>query len=160
MPVSANGTVTITANIRWMVCKDVCIPGKGTTTLTLQVSTFAAKPGSLHTLFKETLTRIPRKLDPGWRNEASLTGDTITLTVSRLMLPTQPPAAAEFFPFDDLIIENVSPQTLSVEPRVFELRFKKSEQMSKPPARLRGVVVVNGRYARLIDTPLRVAAAQ
>ena len=150
----------LTANVRWMVCKDTCIPGKGTLGISLPVAATAPQPSVRQALFKDTLARIPRKLDPGWRHDATLTGDTITLAISFLMLPTPPPKTAEFFPLDDLVIENAAPQALSVRPKAFELRLKKADQMSQPPARLRGIVVVNGQFAHIIDTPLRVTSAK
>jgi DsbC/DsbD-like thiol-disulfide interchange protein len=158
VPAGATGSAVLTANVRWMICKDTCIPGKGTLALTLPVAAKPPVPSAQQALFKETLPRIPRKLDPGWIDRATLSGSAITLTLSRLMDPSGGPKTAEFFPFDDLVIENAAPQTLSLKPRVFELRLKKSDQMSKPPARLRGVVVVNGRHARVVDTPLLPAS--
>lgn len=157
---AASGNAVLTASVRWMICKDTCIPGKATLTLVVPVNVAAPKPTAHQPLFKEALTRIPRRPDPGWTIQATLSGDTIVLAVSRLMLPTQTSPKVEFFPFDDLVIENAAAQALTLKPPVFELRLKKSEQMSRPPARLRGVVVVNGRQARLIDTPLRLGISR
>ena len=66
----------------------------------------------------------------------------------------QPIAQAEFYPLQPQQIENAAPQAASPLPRGVRLRLKKSEQLLKPIANLKGVIVLPSGKAYLIDAPV------
>lgn len=53
-------TITITANLEWLVCKDICIPESVTRTITLPVKTTAAQKTSHAQLFDAARALWPR----------------------------------------------------------------------------------------------------
>lgn len=153
VPANAAGNVKLIANVRWMVCADTCIPGKGTVAITLPTGA-AAQPGPQAKLFTDTLARLPKPLPASGRTSAVLNGEAIMLSLAR-SISRDTIRAAEFFPLDDFVIENAAPQLLDSKPGDLRLRLKRSEQAQKPPARLRGVLVINGSRAFSIDIPIR-----
>ena len=68
-------------------------------------------------------------------------------------------STAAFFPRDEDQIENAAPQQVHSEPAGVRIELKKSEQLLKPIARLRGVAVLDGK-AYEIDAPVVNAAAK
>ena len=57
-PVAAGGEATLTAQASWLVCKDLCIPGKATLTLTLPVRDAPGAPSQWAGAFAETRSRL------------------------------------------------------------------------------------------------------
>jgi DsbC/DsbD-like thiol-disulfide interchange protein len=57
---SSGGAVELSANVSWLVCKDICIPGKATVSLSLPMATAtqAAAPAN-EALFKTWQDRVP-----------------------------------------------------------------------------------------------------
>jgi len=149
VPASASGKARLTANVRWMVCEQTCIPGKGTVTLELPVAPSPGKPTAHKSLFVNTRSRLPN-LPRVFQFTVTADRDFFTLTARTPRKTT----AAEFFPADDLVIENAPPQPFTSTASGFRLRLRKSELMSKPPTRLRGLLVLDGGHAYDIDVPI------
>jgi hypothetical protein len=61
---------------------------------------------------------------------------------------------AVFFPLAESQIDNAAPQKLLPEPSGFRLTLRKSDQLRKPIARLKGVLVLSAAQAYIIDVPL------
>jgi DsbC/DsbD-like thiol-disulfide interchange protein len=142
VPANAKGAAHVVANVRWMVCKDTCIPGKGTISLNLPVTTESPKPGQLASLFAKTHEELPRK---GLKGSVRASSDAF---VFRVLAKAN---AAEFFPLDDLVIENAQPQSFSATSSGFTLTVKKAEQLTKLPTKIRGVLVLDRKRAYVID---------
>lgn len=149
VPTGATGKARLTANVRWMVCEQTCIPGKGTVSLELPVTASPGKPTAHKSLFVNTRSRLPNT-PRVFQFTATADKDFFTLTARTPRKTT----AAEFFPQDDLVIENAPQQTFTPTPAGFRLRLRKSELISKPPARLRGLLVLDGGRAYDIDVPI------
>jgi DsbC/DsbD-like thiol-disulfide interchange protein len=161
VPASANGKAQLTAKLRWMVCADTCIPGKGTVALELPITPNPA-PSAAKPLVQMALSRVPGEVGTTARVSASLRGGEIRLSFVAAGPTAAPLRSVDFFPLDDLVIENAAPQKLSHRGGVaanFTLDLKRSEQATKAPARLRGVLVFNGRTAYSVDVPVRQPAA-
>ncbi|HEV7300980.1 MAG TPA: protein-disulfide reductase DsbD domain-containing protein [Tepidisphaeraceae bacterium] len=57
---STGSPVPLTANVSWLVCKDVCIPGRATVALSLPVAaTGGSAPPAHESLFQEWAARVP-----------------------------------------------------------------------------------------------------
>ncbi|MEO6119276.1 MAG: protein-disulfide reductase DsbD domain-containing protein [Terriglobales bacterium] len=147
VPAAAKGPASLVANIRWMVCENTCIPGKGKLTVSLPVASTAPQPGVQAQLIKDARARLPR--NGGLRATISSSNDSFVFRV------TAPAKGAEFFPFDDLQIENAAPQRFTGGAGSFQLAVKKSEQLAKLPLRIRGLLVLDGRRGYEVDLPVR-----
>ena len=140
-------TAKVGAAIKWVVCQEVCIAGKGNLSLVLPVAKTAPAPSPFHDLFVNTRKQLPRPLPARWKIKAISLPDALELDVRA----AQAISAAEFFPAEPLIIENAAPQIFRRGgPHRFSLRMKKSEQLTGPVPRLRGVLVTDGRAYEVV----------
>ena len=138
----------LAGTVKWVVCREVCIPGKTEVALSLPVRRGAASRTS-H-LFEAARKRLPQPAPAQWRIRARAEKDAFVLTVET----GQPIGHAEFFPLQPLQIENAAPQEVSALPRGVRLRLKRSEQLLKPITNLKGVIVLPSGRAYVIDAPI------
>jgi thiol:disulfide interchange protein DsbD len=74
--------VDLSAAVDWLMCEEVCVPGKGTVSLSLPVSTDAPKTDSTWgKKINAVVTGLPRA-EAAWKVAASRGAKTITLTVT------------------------------------------------------------------------------
>jgi thiol:disulfide interchange protein DsbD len=142
------GKAELGATVKWVVCREVCIPGKTEVALSLPVQGGAAPPSN--PLFAEARQRIPQPAPAHWRARAQAEKDEFVLSLET----GQPIAKAEFFPLQEQQIENAAPQTAHSLPRGVRLRLRKSEQLLKPISNLKGVIVFPSGRSYGIDVPV------
>ncbi|MGH9669637.1 MAG: protein-disulfide reductase DsbD domain-containing protein [Terriglobales bacterium] len=148
------GKAELGGTVKWVVCREVCIPGKTEVALSLPVTRSAApKPGKS---FEEARKRIPQPAPAHWRVRARAEKDAFVLSIEA----GRPLAQAVFFPLQPQQIENSAPQAASAFPRGVRLRLKRSEQLLKPLANLKGVIVLPSGKAYVIDAPVTGAGAK
>ena len=141
-------TEKIVANVHYLICREVCIPGQKQLVLELPVRYHSAT-GSNVLLFEATRRQLPKPIPTGWRISALSVGDEF-----RLRLRLQNLAAApQFFPLEPEQIENAVPQKVSSISGGVDLHLQKSNHLLKPIAHIRGVLVVAGT-AYLVDVPV------
>jgi len=144
-------TAQLAATVKWIVCREVCIPGHGDVALTLPVSSETPKPSADHDLFVKTKASLPLPAPRAWKQSALQRKDDFVLTLrtgKRI-------ANAIFFPLEEEQIENAAPQQVKPAASGTRIVLKKSEQFSKPISRLRGVAVLDGR-AYEINAPVEI----
>lgn len=144
----AGGNEKIVAQVRYLICRDVCIPGQKQLVLTLPVKN-RSTAGLDAALFAAARQRLPRPIPNEWRVSASSVGDEfqLRLRIGKLAAPPQ------FFPLQPEQIENAAPQNTTPMPGGVQLHLKKSNHLLKPISRIKGVMVVSGR-AYLLDIPV------
>ena len=148
------GKSELAATVKWVVCREVCIPGKTEVALSIPVKRSAAPQSSK--LFEDARKRIPQPAPAHWRARARQEKDAFVLSLET----GQPIAQAEFFPLLPQQVENAAPQAAIALPRGVRLRLKMSEQLLKPIANLKGVIVLPSGKAYLIDAPVTGAGAR
>jgi thiol:disulfide interchange protein DsbD len=148
------GKGELAATVKWVVCREVCIPGKTEVALSIPVKRGAAPQSSQR--FEDARKRIPQPVPARWRIRARQEKDAFVLFVET----GQPIAQAEFFPLEPQQIENAAPQVVSALSRGVRLRLKKSGQLLKPIANLKGVIVLPSGKAYVIDVPVTGAGAR
>ncbi len=149
--VTAQGPARIAAEVKVLVCREMCIPGKAQVSLTLPVKPKPppVPPQSTH-LFAATRKALPRPAPANWKFGLSETNDSFVLTGNLGRRITD----AIFFPLAESQVSNAAPQTLVPTASGFSLTLRKSDQLLKPIARLRGVLVLSGERAYSIDEPV------
>ena len=153
MPVG--GHVQIKAQVSWLMCADVCIPGMADVALQLPVSD---GPPQSNDAVRTELARVPMPQEPaGWRANADRTGSAVALHVVA-------PAGvqnAHFFSENEFI-QYDQPQKASAEGAVTSLLLPLAEN-STIPTRLTGVFAYtnsSGDYRGVrVDVPLSAAPA-
>ena len=137
-----SGAATLGAALKWVVCQEVCIAGKGNVSLEVPLASGTPAPSRFHDLFVKTRKLLPRPASAAWKLKAVSLSDALVLDGRS----QQPVSAAEFFPIEPLVIENAAPQIFRKHgAKDFSLRMKKSEQLNKPVASLKGILVTGGR---------------
>jgi DsbC/DsbD-like thiol-disulfide interchange protein len=141
--------LTITARVTVLICKDICIPGKTQVTLTLPVRA-QAPPIDLatHELFAKARAKLPQPPPASWKLTAREQDDSFVLSVQVGRHVTR----AYFYPLVESQIKNVPQQLFATDATGFRLDLRKSDQLTKPVARLRGVLQLDDDRAYLIDS--------
>ena len=145
-------TQKIAALVRYLICKDVCIPGQKQLELSLPVQTHAAASDARE-LFDAARSRLPRAAPRNWRISAASIRDEFLLNLKIGKLDKTP----QFFPCNAEQIENAASQEVTSIPGGIRLHLKKSKHLLKPVARLKGVVVLGPGRAYLLDVPVSQA---
>jgi thiol:disulfide interchange protein DsbD len=155
--VAANQTLTIQADVRLLICSNMCIPSKTVAKLSISVKSQAPLPdGAGEILLRDARMRLPQSAPATWSVAASETKDSFVLTVK-----TPDHVAAErFFPLEPSQISNEAPQDFTFNSAGFQVKLKKSDELANTVSRLKGVLVMQGGKAFEIDAPVRKAAAQ
>ena len=146
--VAATGPLTITAKINVLVCKEVCIPGKTQVTLSLPSKNQPPpRDDAQLALFAEARAKLPRPAPAGWKFTARDQKDSFILaaTVGKRI------SKAYFYPLEESQIKNAPEQATTPEPAGFRMDLPKSEQLTKPVARLRGVLRLEDGGAYAVD---------
>jgi DsbC/DsbD-like thiol-disulfide interchange protein len=146
----------IAAEVKVLVCREMCIPGKAQLSLTLPVKTGVPPADARHVeIFSAARKAQPRPAPTSWKCRVADAKGSFVLTAN----PGQRVAAATFFPLAESQVSNAAPQHFEAMPTGFRLKLQKSDQLLKPIERLRGVLVVPGQQAYTIDVPVTNSGA-
>ncbi len=142
-------TAKLAAHVSWLVCREVCIPGKTDLALPLQVASQSGPVDSgRQALFDRFRDRLPRPLPP---SSQAVFG--ATPTGFALALTGHPTASAEFFPLEQSQIENAAPQPVRRVDGGIEISLKRDENFRTKLAQLNGVVLLGDGTAYEIHAP-------
>ena len=145
------------AEIKVLVCREMCIPGKTQLSLTLPIKSRPSAPDvRTRELFAAARKDLPRPAPQNWKFSADDAKDSFVLVANVAPQITQ----AIFFPLSEAQIDNSAPQILQPQPNGFRLTLRKSDRLLKPIERLKGVLVVSGNRAYMIDAPVSKRGAQ
>lgn len=146
-PTVKDGKGTIDANVDWLVCREVCIPGKVELKALLQLS--AAKPevvsGSAADadLFSRFANALPKPAPADVKTVFQPTQDGFRLSIETGHRETQ----AQFFPADQDVLNNPAPQNVTPTQKGLVLDLKKDANLAAAPAQLKGVIELSGGRA-------------
>ncbi len=145
---AAPGPARLGAEVRVLVCRETCIPGKAQLSLTLPIKSQAPAPDApTGKLFAATRKSLPRLAPANWRFRVDDAKDSFVLTANLGHQITR----AIFFPLAESQIDNAAPQKLLPVAAGFRLTLRKSDRLLKPIERLKGVIVLSTDRAYLID---------
>src|SRR5216683_1528955 len=143
------GPVHLDAKVNWLVCREVCIPGKAHLGLNLTVAPGAA-PGQPVGALGEALGLIPKPLPPEMQLTVLGGKQDFVLT----LITGDPETEAEFYPFDQEQIANAADQTVEPLPDGVRLRVKRAPELTKLPAQLHGVIRLSDTQAYEVTAPV------
>jgi DsbC/DsbD-like thiol-disulfide interchange protein len=145
------------AEIKVLVCREMCIPGKAQLSLTLPIKSQPPAPDARALeLFAAARKDLPRPAPQNWKFSADAAKDSFVLDANLSTRITQ----AVFFPLAEAQIDNAAPQSMQPRAKGFRLTLRKSDRLLKPIERLTGVLVLSGNHAYLIDVPVSKSGAQ
>lgn len=145
------GHTVLAADVKWLVCREVCIPAHQRVALSLAIQEGAPKVDPhWRLLFARTRARLPKPAPPNWKSAVLEEGKDFVLSIES----GAPQAKATFFPLEPLQIEDAAPQRASSMPRGIRLTLEKSDQLLNPLKNLKGVIVLGNDRAYLVDVPV------
>jgi thiol:disulfide interchange protein DsbD len=146
----------IAGEVKLLVCRELCVPGKAQLSLTLPVNPEAPVPEArTRDLFAATRKSLPRPAPARWSFRVDDTKDSFELIASG----GSHIASAAFFPLAESQIDNSAPQKVVPRAAGFRLTLRKSDQLLKPIQHLNGVLVLSADRAYVIDAPVGEHAA-
>ena len=137
-----NHPLAIAAKASWLVCKDICVPGNASLSLSLPVvrQTPTADPRWAGA-FAQARTRLPQPLPISATPRFEVRAHRLILDVKLGDLPVQ--AAAVFFPYaNDLVDHSAAAQTV-VESGDVRISRPLSSYFTKTPATVEGVLEIH-----------------
>ena len=145
------------AEIRVLVCREMCIPGRTQLSLTLPIKSRPPAPDvRTRELFAAARKDLPRAVPQNWKFSVNDAKDSFVLAANLGAQITQ----VIFFPLAEVQIDNSAPQILQPLPSGFRLTLRKSDRLFKPIDRLKGVLVLSRNHAYLIDVPVSKRGAE
>jgi len=137
------GPVALQAKVNWLVCREVCIPGKADLEVPATVSAGggkAAPDAADEALFKRLLPQLPEALPATTKAVFAATATGFRLAV----LTGQRETSALFFPAEKDVLDNPAPQVASPLKDGVVIELKKDAELKATPATLTGVVELSG----------------
>jgi thiol:disulfide interchange protein len=106
--------IQLSAKADWLVCEKECIPENATFNLNLDIAKETPVPNTKWTkVFEKTRTALPQ--DSPWQGTTRIDGETLTLKVNAQQLQASQIKEVAFFPNEDGIISNATPQKASFD---------------------------------------------
>jgi len=141
-------------SVAWLVCREICIPGRAALTLSLPVRKEArGEPTTHQKLFLKARAELPKPAPKQWKLGATLDSRKFILEIET----GRREAEAIFFPFEPNQIENAARQDASPLPHGIQLELRRSDQLLKPITTLAGVLVLDSAHSYVIRVPLRAS---
>jgi DsbC/DsbD-like thiol-disulfide interchange protein len=123
------------AEIKVLVCREMCIPGKTQLSLTLPIKSRPSAPDvRTRELFAAALKDLPRPAPQNWKFSADDAKDSFVLVANVAPQITQ----AIFFPLADAQIDNSAPQILQPQPQWISADASKIGSTSQADPALEG----------------------
>lgn len=137
---SVRGDVALLARARWLVCKDICIPGEAELQLHLPVRSSASPHPDWVADFARARAQLPRDAR-AWPATFQIDGDSLSLAVSDSRLAGA--QRVEFFPYANDLVEHAAAQRLAHDDEALRLSQRLSPYFVEPPAQVEGVLVLD-----------------
>lgn len=153
-PQLAIGPATLRAHVQWLVCREVCLPGKAFLGLALQVTPTA--PSMTNPLIDAAIRAEPSSLPPSVKVHASATRTLLTLDIST----GQREQLAEYYPLDDASIRNAAEQKVEPTSHGAKLVTERADISDTLPKDIKGVLKLSGGRSYDFDAPVSALAVQ
>ncbi len=157
LPAEAGRELVLGAQVEWLMCREVCVPGRAQLRLPLPWKPpQAIGPGAWGAAIEAAVARLPGPLaQPGLA--ATRAGGRIRL---RLPLAGRPPRRLEFYPLEADRIEAAAPQPLRAAAGAATLELTAHEPQDPGFTVLRGLLVADGGpeeggWAGTFEVPIR-----
>jgi thiol:disulfide interchange protein len=157
-PTAKSGPAILHAKVDWLVCREVCIPGKAELEASRPVTNRASRAATVEpdaALCARLGNRLPLPPPSAFKAGFEPTGSGFRLT----LLTGQKETQASFFPADQNVLDNPAPQKLTPTAKGLTLDLKKDANLTANPGQLRGVLELSNGRAYEIAAPAGAPAA-
>lgn len=138
--VRSGTTVNLAADIAYLVCEKICIPGEVSVSLVLPVSERSASSPA-NAIFDAARSKLPQPSP--WRATFSTDTEAITLFLRAQGVQGDAIRAVRFFPYDNTLIENAAQQVLRTDGQETRISIERSQIAKSIPQRIDGVLVLD-----------------
>jgi thiol:disulfide interchange protein DsbD len=146
---------TLEGRASWLLCKDICVPGKARLGITFPLTgDAAAAVPAWKQMLADATGRVPAKAPSSWRVEARDAGETVALTI----ITGRRETGGTFFPLDMGIIADGAPQSPTPLDGGIRFSLDKSDFLTTTPATLRGLVSLDSGATHVVSAPVRGAS--
>ena len=132
----------ITADVKYLVCQEVCIPSKDHVSLSL-----ADQNAGNASLLQAARTRLPESLPHGVHARALAGADAFLLSVGPTSRMGQ---ITDFIPSDAQVIDNSGRPQITKSGATAQVKLKKSEQLDHPVRELHGLLMTNDKAYNIV----------
>ena len=156
---AANPSATLAVKVDWLVCREVCLPGKASLSVNRPIvaSGVAVPPPDSFAagLVASALSSLPHPLPAGDKAVYQENAKGFTLAVHT----GSREATAQFFPYDPMVIAYAAPVGVTPLSDGVQLALTKDTNLSQAPKELHGLVVLSGGRAYEVHAVPGVVAA-
>ena len=146
----------VDADLYVLVCREICIPGKARVSRSIPIRPEMPQPDARNReIFSAARKSLPKKAPSQWRVDVLEHSDSLIL-VGNLGREIR---HAAFFPLAESQISNSAAQKIEPNANGFRLTLVKSDQLTKPIGRLKGVLEFSANESYRIDAPVGSAGA-
>ena len=132
----------VVADVNWLVCEEVCIPGEARLSLELPVRSAPTPADSRwQGHFEETRQQLPL-VRPDWRAVFEVAHGWLNLELDAQEPLFDGATALTWFPIDEDVVAYAADQALEVAAQTLVLRQAQNEYFQQAPEQLGGVLVV------------------
>lgn len=125
---------TLVADLRWLVCHDICVPGKARLALAWPVpDRERGAAAEWSRLLADARRKLPSPAPPGWQVSARDEGEWFVVRVRGL----RNAGRGVFLPVDEGVIDESAPQKVEASGGAATFTLKKSDQVTTTPKVLR-----------------------
>ncbi|MBI5319021.1 protein-disulfide reductase DsbD domain-containing protein [Bradyrhizobium sp.] len=135
----SGASVDLAADVAYLVCEKICIPGEASVSLSLSVAEPGA-PSRDKAAFEAARSRLPQPSP--WNASFSADTKAITLSLRSADLRGDAIRSATFFPYDNTLIDNAARQGLRADGQTTRLTIERSQIAKQVPQRIEGVLVL------------------
>ena len=152
---SASPADKLEAGVKFLICSEqMCMPGKAQLSLAIPVKGQLTSDAATAATFAAARARLPKPLPGGWKISGHAEKDSFVIEIQA----GRPLTQATFFPVHESQIENSTPQVAVSRPTGMRLTLRKSGELTKLLANLKGVLELPGGETYLVDVPIAPAA--
>jgi len=147
VPAKVSGPeATLQATAKWLVCKDICIPGSAQLSLTLPVREIATVDPAWGPSFAQAREHLPRA-EPVLAGRFALADNELRLAIDAAGL-LEGATHAEFFAYANNLVNHGALQRVAIEGDSVRFTQEQSAFLADVPPRVEGVLVVHGAAVR------------
>jgi thiol:disulfide interchange protein DsbD len=150
----ALGGARLRAHVRWLVCREVCLPGRAYLGLDLKVAPRASAGNNK--LIDAAIRAEPLNPPDSVKIDAQVSRSMLTLNIVTGRRET----FAEYYPLDDDSIRNAADQTIEPTANGAKLVTERAEASGTIPRDLKGVLTLSGGRSYSFDVPVSATEAQ
>jgi thiol:disulfide interchange protein DsbD len=151
----AGKPLALRAQVSWLVCAEVCIPGKASLALDLPVTAEDPAATRWRSEIEAARQQVP-VADSSWSARAEAGADAVVLTVQG---PADGVTGAYFFPYSADVLKNGQAETFQKTASGLSLTLAKSSRFAPAAGALDGVLALDGAARAIELSPAFVPAA-